>query len=70
MGIVTGLSPLPSVSLSLCPVWVSCGKMADWSWMPFGVVSGVSQGMGVLDGGAISTLDLCQGEVSNLGVDV
>jgi len=25
-------------------------KMADWIWMLFGVVSGVGQGMGVLDG--------------------
>jgi len=25
--------------------------MADWIQMPFGVVSGISQGMGVLDGG-------------------
>jgi len=25
--------------------------MADWIWMPFGVVSGVGRGMGVLDGG-------------------
>ena len=25
--------------------------MADWILMPFGVVSGVGQGMGVLDGG-------------------
>ena len=24
--------------------------MADWIWMPFGVVSGVSRGIGVLDG--------------------
>jgi len=24
--------------------------MADWIWMPFGVVSGVGRGMGVLDG--------------------
>ena len=28
---------------------VHCGKMADWIWMPFGVVSGVGLGMGVLD---------------------
>jgi len=39
--------------LSVClsvgqSVWrVNCGKMADWIWMPFGVVSGI----GVLDGG-------------------
>jgi len=30
---------------------VHCGKTADWIRMPFGVVSGVSQGMGVLDWG-------------------
>jgi len=24
--------------------------MADWIWMPFGVVRGVGRGMGVLDG--------------------
>ena len=30
---------------------VNCGKMADWIWMPFGVVSGVGRGMCVLDGG-------------------
>jgi len=29
---------------------VYCGKMADWIWIPFRVVSGVSRGMGVLDG--------------------
>jgi len=28
----------------------NCGKMADWIWMPFGVMSGFGQGMGVLDG--------------------
>jgi len=27
-----------------------CGKTADWIWMLFRVVSGVSQGMDVLDG--------------------
>ena len=30
---------------------VYCGKTADWIWMPFGVVSGVGLGMGVLDFG-------------------
>ena len=29
---------------------VYCGKTADWIGMPFGVVSGVGRGMGVLDG--------------------
>jgi len=28
---------------------VYCGKTADWIWMPFRVMSGVSRGMGVLD---------------------
>ena len=30
---------------------VDCGKTADWIRMPFGVVSGVGLGMGVLDFG-------------------
>jgi len=30
---------------------VYCGKTADWILMPFGVVSGVSRGMGALDRG-------------------
>jgi len=30
---------------------VSSGNTADWFWMPFGVVSGVGLGMGVLDFG-------------------
>jgi len=29
---------------------VNYGKTADWIWMPFGVVSRVSRGMGALDG--------------------
>jgi len=29
---------------------VHCGKTADLIWMPFGVVSGVSCGIGVLEG--------------------
>ena len=28
-----------------------CGKTADWIWMPFGVLSGIGRGVGVLDGG-------------------
>jgi len=44
-----GLLPIPSVSLSVRKVY--CGKMADWVRMPFGMMSGVGQGMGVLDGG-------------------
>ena len=36
----------------MCPsAHVSSGKMVDWIWMPFGVVSGVGLGMGVLDFG-------------------
>jgi len=30
---------------------VNCGKMADWILMPFGMVSGVGLGMGVLNFG-------------------
>jgi len=30
-----------------------CVKMADWIWVLFGVVSGVSRGMDVLDGAVI-----------------
>ena len=29
-----------------------CGIMADWIRMPFGMVSGIGRGMGVLDGGS------------------
>jgi len=29
---------------------VYCGKTAEWIWMPFGTVSGVGRGIGVLDG--------------------
>jgi len=42
--------------LNICPpiclsAHVSSGKMADWIWLPFGVVSGVGLGMCVLDFG-------------------
>jgi len=55
-------SPGPSVglSVSVClPVGrsvrkVYCGKTAERIWMPFGVLSGVDRGMGVLDGGGYS----------------
>jgi len=46
---------LASSSVGLCvsvSVWkVYYGKMADWIWMPFGMVSGVDRLMGVLNGG-------------------
>ena len=49
------LLPSPSVGLCVCVGLsvrkVYCGKMAEWICMPFGVVSQVSRGMGVLDGG-------------------
>jgi len=56
------MSLIPSVDLCVCVCVcvksvgqsvrkVYCGKTADWIWMPFAVVSGVSRGMGVLDGG-------------------
>ena len=49
------LSPIcQSVCQSVCPESVLrkmyCGKTADWNQMPFGMVSGVDRGMGVLDG--------------------
>jgi len=37
--------------LSVCVRKVYCGKTADWIRMPFGVVSGVGLGIGVLDFG-------------------
>ena len=37
-------------SVRLCVRKVYCGKMVDLIRMPFGVVSGVGRGMGVLDG--------------------
>jgi len=43
------LTPVSSVGLSVWKVY--CGKTADWIRMPFGIGSGVSRGMGVLDGG-------------------
>jgi len=39
-----------SVCVCLSVRKVYCGKTADWIWMPFVMVSGVSRGMGVLDG--------------------
>jgi len=44
---------------------VSCGNTADWIWMPFGVVSGVGRGMGVLDGSGDRQM-----ERGSLGVNV
>jgi len=43
------LSVVCSVCLSVQKVY--CGNTADWIHMPFGMVSGVGQGIGVLDGG-------------------
>jgi len=42
---------LPHLSVHLSVRWVNCGKMADWIWMAFGVVSGIGHAMGVSDGG-------------------
>jgi len=54
------LLPVPSVRLSVgrsvgrsvcvCVRKVYCGKTADWIRMPFGMVSGVGRGTGILDG--------------------
>jgi len=48
-GPCVGLSVGGSVRLSVRKVY--CGRKADWIWMPFGMVSRVGRGMGVLDGG-------------------
>jgi len=37
-------------SFGLSVWWVNCGKTADWIWTSFGMMSGVGQGIGVLDG--------------------
>jgi len=42
VGILTGLSLIPCVCLY-------CDKTADCIRMPFGVVSGIDRGIGVLD---------------------
>jgi len=42
------LSHRPSVGQSVRKVY--CLKTAEWIWMPFGVVTDVGRGMGVLDG--------------------
>jgi len=39
-----------SRSIGLCPQKVYCGKTANWIRMPFGMVSGVGLGIGVLGG--------------------
>jgi len=51
--ILTDLSPRASVCVCVCVSVgkVYCGKTADWIRMPFGVVSGIGRGIGVLDGG-------------------
>jgi len=38
-------------SVCVCVRKVYCDKTADWIRIPFGMVSGVSRGMGLLDGG-------------------
>jgi len=41
-----------NIRLPICrSAKVNCGKMADWIRMPFGMVSEVGRGMGVLDFG-------------------
>jgi len=45
-----GLCVCVSVNLSVRKVYRS--KMAECMWMPYGMLSGVGRGMGVLDGGS------------------
>jgi len=52
-----------SVGLSVRKMY--CGKTADWIRMPFGVVSAVGRGMGVLDGVVIE-----EGAGAVLGVNL
>jgi len=40
-------------------------KMADWIWMPFGVVSGVGREMGVSDG-----VEIVEGKGAVLWINV
>ena len=40
-----------SLCVCLCVQKVYCGKTAEWVQMPFGVMSVVGRGVGVLDGG-------------------
>jgi len=53
-----------SVGLLVCLESVLWQK-AQWIWMPFGVVSGVGPGIGVLDG-----VEIVEGEGAVLGVNV
>jgi len=45
VGVETELLRSQFVGRSVCLLvwWVNCGKMADWIWMPFRVVSGVGR---------------------------
>jgi len=60
-----GLHVGQCVSLSVQKVY--CGKMADWIPMPLGMVSAVSQWMGVLNGMEIVIIE---GEGTVLGVNL
>jgi len=69
---LTDLSPSPSVGLCVCVRLcvcrkVYCGKMAEWIRMPFGMVSGVSRMMGVLNRveGAVLGVNLGRPTVTN-----
>jgi len=53
------------VSLSVTARKVYCSKMAEWFQMPFGMVSGVGRGIGVLTGVVI-----VEGEGAVLGVNL
>jgi len=53
------------VSVGLSVQKVYCGKAVDWIWMPFGMVSGISRVMVVLDGVVI-----VEGEGIVLGVNL
>jgi len=48
VGYISALVSIKRVSVGLSGVYY--GKMADWIWILLGMMSGVSQGMGALDG--------------------
>jgi len=57
--------PYVGLSIGLSVQKMYCGKTAEWIRMPFGMVSGVGRGMGVLDG-----LVIVEGEREVLGVNL
>jgi len=49
-GLCDGTCQLVCLSVDLSVHKAYCGKTTEWIWMPFGMMSGVGQVMGVLNG--------------------